>query len=67
MRFEFATASRIVFGPGTVQEVPASAREMGNRAMQSFYLRLLMGSKGQRPPFMCVLAIAPLYLEIGGR
>jgi len=43
MRFEFATASRIVFGPGTVQEVPASAREMGNRAM------LVTGKSEQRP------------------
>src|SRR5579862_7669330 len=33
MRFEFATATRIVFGPGTVREVPAAAREMGQRAL----------------------------------
>lgn len=33
MRFEFATATRIVFGPGTVREVPAAAREMGRRAL----------------------------------
>ena len=32
MRFEFATATRIVFGGGTVCEVPAAAREMGRRA-----------------------------------
>jgi alcohol dehydrogenase class IV len=29
MRFEFATAGRILFGPGRVREVPAAAREMG--------------------------------------
>ena len=33
MRFEFATATRIVFGPGTVREVAAAAREMGRRAL----------------------------------
>lgn len=31
MRFEFATAARIVFGRGTVREVPAAAAEMGRR------------------------------------
>lgn len=33
MRFEFATAARIVFGPGTVGEVPAAAAQMGRRAL----------------------------------
>jgi len=33
MRFEFATATRIVFGPGTVREVGPAAREMGRRAL----------------------------------
>jgi alcohol dehydrogenase class IV len=33
MRFEFATAARIVFGPGTVMEVAPAAREMGKRAL----------------------------------
>ena len=33
MRFEFATATRIVFGPGTVRDVPAAAAEMGRRAL----------------------------------
>jgi alcohol dehydrogenase class IV len=33
MRFEFATATRIVFGPGTVREVAPAAREMGQRAL----------------------------------
>jgi len=33
VRFEFATATRIVFGPGTVREVPAAAAEMGRRAL----------------------------------
>lgn len=33
MRFEFATATRIVFGAGTVREVAAAAAEMGRRAL----------------------------------
>jgi len=31
MRFEFATATRIVFGAGTVQEAATAAQEMGRR------------------------------------
>ncbi|HVN04797.1 MAG TPA: iron-containing alcohol dehydrogenase [Bryobacteraceae bacterium] len=33
MRFEFATAARIVFGAGTVREVPAASAAMGKRAL----------------------------------
>jgi alcohol dehydrogenase class IV len=33
MRFEFATAARILFGPGTIQELPALARPLGKRAL----------------------------------
>ncbi len=33
MRFEFATATRILFGEGTLAEVPAAARKMGTRAL----------------------------------
>jgi alcohol dehydrogenase class IV len=33
MRFEFATAARIIFGPGTAGEVAPAAREMGRRAL----------------------------------
>ncbi len=33
MRFEFATATRIIFGPGTIKEVGPAAREMGCRAL----------------------------------
>jgi alcohol dehydrogenase class IV len=32
MQFEFATATRIIFGPGTIKEVPPIASEMGRRA-----------------------------------
>ncbi|HEV3200558.1 MAG TPA: iron-containing alcohol dehydrogenase [Bryobacteraceae bacterium] len=33
MRFEFATATRILFGPGMVREVPAATAAMGTRAL----------------------------------
>jgi len=33
MRFEFATATRIIFGPGTLREVGPLAAEMGSRAL----------------------------------
>ena len=33
MRFEFATATRIIFGPGTLGEVGSLAAEMGHRAL----------------------------------
>jgi alcohol dehydrogenase class IV len=33
MRFEFATATRILFGPGTVREAGPLARELGKRAL----------------------------------
>lgn len=32
MRFEFATAGRIIFGPGTLREIGPAAREFGRRA-----------------------------------
>ncbi len=33
MRFEFATATRIIFGVGTINEVPALARSFGRRVL----------------------------------
>ncbi len=33
MLFEFATASRILFGPGVVKEVGSVAAKMGKRAL----------------------------------
>src|SRR5215471_16034683 len=33
MRFEFATAQRVIFGEGSVHEVPAAARTLGMRAV----------------------------------
>lgn len=33
MRFEFATATRIIFGPGTLQEAAAAAADLGRRPL----------------------------------
>lgn len=33
MRFEFATAGRILFGPGTLAELPAALRDLGGRPL----------------------------------
>jgi alcohol dehydrogenase class IV len=33
MRFEFATATRILFGPGTLREVASAARTLGRRVL----------------------------------
>lgn len=42
MKFEFATAARIIFGPGTIQEVAPLAAEMGKCAF------IVTGSTGER-------------------
>jgi alcohol dehydrogenase class IV len=42
MRFEFATAARIIFGAGRVREVPQAAAEMGRRAL------VVTGASGER-------------------
>jgi alcohol dehydrogenase class IV len=42
MRFEFATANRILFGPGAVREVPALAASLGRRAL------VVTGRSGER-------------------
>jgi len=42
MRFEFATAHRVLFGAGTVRDVPAAARMFGERAI------LVRGSSADR-------------------
>ena len=43
MRFEFATAARVVFGPGTVREGIAAACSLGRR------LLVVTGRTGLRP------------------
>ena len=40
--FEFATATRILFGAGVVREAPAAARSMGLRPL------LVTGASGKR-------------------
>lgn len=42
MRFEFATSTRIIFGPGTIGEIAALSAKMGNRAL------VATGSTGKR-------------------
>ncbi len=42
MNFEFATAQRIIFGPGQLRELPALAKTMGSRAA------LVTGSNAER-------------------
>ncbi len=33
MKFEFATAGRIIFGPGSIKQIGALAAGMGRRAL----------------------------------
>jgi alcohol dehydrogenase class IV len=51
MRFEFATATRIIFGAGTLKEVGTIAAEMGSRA-----LAVTGSSPGRAKPLLDVLA-----------
>jgi len=46
VRFEFATATRILFGPGVVREVAPAARAMGARAL------LVRGRSPERAAFL---------------
>jgi len=54
MRFEFATAHRVIFGEGTLREVPAAAASMGRHALlvtgastdRAEPLRLALEAKG---------------------
>jgi alcohol dehydrogenase class IV len=41
MHFEFATANRIVFGPGALRQLPAAAKSFGGRAL------LVLGESGR--------------------
>ena len=52
MRFEFATATRIVFGEGVLAEVPAAARAMGELAL------LVTGRSRQRTLLPAVATFA---------
>jgi alcohol dehydrogenase class IV len=46
VRFDFATSTRILFGPGVVREVMPAAKQMGRRAL------LLMGRSPERAGFL---------------
>ena len=55
MRFEFATAQRVIFGEGTVRDVPAAARAFGRRAI------LVRGASAERvAPLRAALEAAGL-------
>ena len=55
MLFEFATATRIVFGPGTLKQLPAAAREFGRRPL------VVTGRDASRAqPVLALLASAQL-------
>jgi alcohol dehydrogenase class IV len=43
MRFEFATAARIIFGPGTLREAGPAAKSLGSRAL------VVTGRDAERP------------------
>ena len=53
MRFEFATATRILFGNGTVKEVARAAKEMGQRAL------VVTGSSPGTLPTGCMSSSSP--------
>ncbi|MDY0040890.1 MAG: iron-containing alcohol dehydrogenase, partial [Desulforhabdus sp.] len=42
MEFEFATATRIIFGPGSAEKAPSIAGQIGDRAL------LIIGSDAER-------------------
>jgi len=42
MNFEFATATRIIFGTGSIAKIPSLAKEFGERAL------VVTGSKPER-------------------
>lgn len=57
MRFDLATAARIVFGPGAVKEVAPAARRMGGRVL------LVTGRSRERAGAVAELAAACLTVE----
>jgi alcohol dehydrogenase class IV len=64
MRFDFATATRILFGPGMAREVPAVAASMGTRA-----LVVTGASPGRAAPLIADLndsGVACVHLSVPG-
>jgi alcohol dehydrogenase class IV len=59
MRFEFATANRILFGPGTLKEAGAVARTFGSRAL------LVTGANPARADgLIAILSVAGVACEV---
>ena len=58
-RFEFATATRIIFGPGTLKQIGSIAAEFGRRAF------VVTGTRPDRAgPLLDRLAASHLYTEV---
>ena len=58
-RFEFATATRIIFGPGTLRDVGPVAAAMGSRAL------LVTGRSAERAgPLLDVLAAEGIGMTV---
>jgi alcohol dehydrogenase class IV len=64
MRFEFATAHRVIFGPGVAREAGRLARELGQRAL------VVGGRDGRRAEFLMELlrqnGVAGLFFSVAG-
>ncbi len=64
MPFEFATATRIRFGAGTRQEIPAAAASMGSRAL------VVTGASADRATpvvnAMAAAGVTPLQMAVAG-
>ena len=64
MKFEFATAARIVFGSGTIKEIPSLAAGFGRKAL------LVTGSNFERASMLIDLLkekqISPFIFSVSG-
>ena len=59
MRFEFATATRIIFGSGTLKDIGPIAARLGNRAL------LVTGSRPERAdPLEALLHAAGVHTTV---
>ncbi|MGC8795136.1 MAG: iron-containing alcohol dehydrogenase, partial [Bryobacteraceae bacterium] len=64
MRFEFATAARIVFGSGTVQQVAPAARGFGERAL--LVTGCPEGLAAEIEAWLAAAGVRPVRLEVTG-
>ena len=60
MRFEFATAARLLFGPGTLSQAGPAAREMGRRAIVTLGLDPVQAA----PLFAALVAAGVSYVTL---